>query len=175
VPYVAGIAVLLLAIFALGLVVESRLGPWFTAIVDSLVSRVPLISQAYAFSKRFASIVEAGDNENIMGMTPVWCIFCGEPGASVLALQTSARPVRIGGSELVSIIVPSAPVPVGGALVYVPSSWIKPFSGGVEQLTSVYVSMGVKPPVPTQRQVEADVHAGEVVLPPDNTERTSSA
>jgi uncharacterized membrane protein len=37
-------------------------------------------------------------------------------------------------------------VPVGGALIYVPSSWIKPADGGVETLMNVYVSMGVTPP-----------------------------
>lgn len=165
-PYVAGIAVLLLAIFALGLVVESQLGPWFVRVLESILTHVPLISHVYIFSKRFTSIVEARDSESVMNMTPVWCVFGGDSGAAVLALQTSARPTVIGDSELVSIIVPSAPVPVGGALVYVPSSWIKPFSGGVEQLMSVYVSMGVKSPLPTQRQFETGVRADEVVHTP---------
>lgn len=170
-PYLTGITVFLLTIFALGLVVESRLGPWFTRMLESLVTHVPLISQVYAFSKRFASIVEARDSESVMNMTPVWCVFGNEPSATVLALRTSARPVMVGGSELVSIIVPSAPVPVGGALVYVPSSWIRPYSGGVEQLMSVYVSMGVKAPLPSPRQVEADVHVAEVVRPPAETSK----
>ncbi len=43
--------------------------------------------------------------------------------------------------------MPSAPVPFGGALIYVPSEWVKPAEGGVERLMNVYVSMGVTPPV----------------------------
>lgn len=164
-PYLTGITVFLFAIFALGLVVESRLGPWFIRMLESIVVHVPLISQVYAFSKRFTSIVEARDSESVMNMTPVWCIFGSEPGATVLALRTSTRPVIIGGSELVSIIVPSAPVPVGGALVYVPASWIRPFDGGVEQLMSVYVSMGVKPPLSAPKQLEADGRADQSVRP----------
>ena len=39
-----------------------------------------------------------------------------------------------------------APVPVGGALVYVPQEWIRPAEGGIDQLISVYVSMGMTPP-----------------------------
>jgi uncharacterized membrane protein len=42
--------------------------------------------------------------------------------------------------------VPSAPVPFGGALIYVPSEWV-PAEGGVERLMNVYVSIGVTPPL----------------------------
>ena len=45
------------------------------------------------------------------------------------------------------MLVPSAPVPFGGALIYVPVEWVKPADGGVERLMNVYVSMGVTPPV----------------------------
>ena len=45
------------------------------------------------------------------------------------------------------MLVPSAQVPFGGALIYVPSKWIRPAEGGVERLMNVYVSMGVTPPL----------------------------
>ena len=45
------------------------------------------------------------------------------------------------------MLIPSAPVPFGGALVYVPAEWVKPAQGGVERMMNVYVSMGVTPPV----------------------------
>jgi uncharacterized membrane protein len=81
-------------------------------------------------------------------MSPVWCFFGGEGGAAVLALMPSSKPVVIGGEEYVGVLVPSAPVPLGGALVYVPRRWVKPAEGGVDELMSVYVSMGVTPPRP---------------------------
>lgn len=145
-PYVLGIAIVLAALFALGLLVESRLGGWVTALVDRLVRRIPIISNLYDLSKRFTSIVDVGGGDNLKSMSPVWCFFGGEPGAAVLALLPSSKPVRIDGADYVGILVPSAPVPVGGALIYVPPAWIKPAEGGVEQLMSVYVSMGVTPP-----------------------------
>jgi len=37
-------------------------------------------------------------------------------------------------------------VTVGGALIYVPTDWVKQADGGVERLMNVYVSMGVTPP-----------------------------
>ena len=44
------------------------------------------------------------------------------------------------------VLVPFAPVPFGGALIYVPQDWVRPAEGGVEKLVNVYVSMGVTPP-----------------------------
>jgi uncharacterized membrane protein len=67
--------------------------------------------------------------------------------AAVLALMPSHEPVAIGEHAYVPVLVPSAPVPFGGALIYVPADWIKPAEGGVERLMNVYVSMGVTPPV----------------------------
>ncbi len=44
------------------------------------------------------------------------------------------------------VLVPSAPVPVGGCLVCVPVEWVSPADFGVEALMSIYVSMGVTTP-----------------------------
>jgi uncharacterized membrane protein len=145
-PYVVGLALVLAAIFLLGLLVESRLGAWVSTLVERLIRRIPIVSSLYDLSKRFTSIVDTSGGDNLKSMTAVWCFFGGEPGAAVLCLLPSAKPVLIGGQEYVGILVPSAPVPVGGALIYVPPGWIRPAEGGVEQLMSVYVSMGVTPP-----------------------------
>jgi uncharacterized membrane protein len=41
------------------------------------------------------------------------------------------------------VIVPTAPVPIGGGLLFAPVHWITPADIGMEALTSIYVSMGV--------------------------------
>ncbi len=145
-PYVIGLIVLALAVFLLGLLLESRIGELVSAIFDRMVRRIPVISNVYDMSKRFTSIVDTKDGGNLKSMQPVWCFFGGEPGAAVLALLPSPQGVRIGTETYLGILVPSAPVPVGGALIYVPEAWIKPADGGVDDLMSVYVSMGVSQP-----------------------------
>ena len=150
-PYLLGLAIIIAAIYLLGLLVESRLGGWVSAIFDRVVRPIPGLSSLYDLSKRFTSIVNLKGDDSLAGMTAVWCFFGGEPGAAVLALLPSAKPVIIGKDEYLGILVPSAPVPVGGALIYVPAGWIKPAEGGVEHLMSVYVSMGVTPPLNTPR------------------------
>lgn len=145
-PYIVGIVLLLVAIYALGLLVESRIGPWFTATLEAAIARIPLISRVYDLTKRFTSIMDTKGESNLAAMSPVWCFFGGEPSAAVLALLPSPQPIQIGDNQYIGVLVPSAPVPVGGALIYVPRSWIRPAEGGVDGLMSVYLSMGVTPP-----------------------------
>ena len=145
--YLIGLAIILGAIFVLGLLVESGLRSFILNSLDWLIMRIPLISNIYDLSKRFVSLVDRGDQGDLKSMRPVWCFFGGEGGAAVLGLMPSPEPVVIGEHSYLGLLVPSAPVPFGGALIYVPSDWVKPAEGGVERLMNVYVSMGVTPPV----------------------------
>jgi uncharacterized membrane protein len=145
--YLLGLAIILGAIFLLGLLVESGLRTFILNSVDWLIMRIPLISNIYDLSKRFVSLVDRGDQGDLKSMRPVWCFFGGEGGAAVLGLMPSPQPVVIGEHSYLGLLVPSAPVPFGGALIYVPSDWVKPAEGGVERLMNVYVSMGVTPPL----------------------------
>src|SRR6267143_1783418 len=56
------------------------------------------------------------------------------------------KPIMIDDRQYHVVLVPSAPVPVGGCLVYVPVEWVRPADFGVEALMSIYVSMGVTTP-----------------------------
>jgi uncharacterized membrane protein len=147
--YFLGLLMIIGGIFLLGILVESRLRPWIQGGLDWLMRRIPLVSNVYDLSKRFVAIVDRGQggDDNLKSMSPVWCFFGGEGGAAVLALMPSAEPVIVGEYRYLGVLVPSAPVPIGGALIYVPEEWVKPADGGVERLMNVYVSMGVTPPV----------------------------
>jgi uncharacterized membrane protein len=145
--YLLGLAIILGAIFLLGLLVESGLRSFISDSFDWLMTRIPLVSNIYDLSKRFVAIVDRGDQGDLKSMSPVWCFFGGEGNAAVLALMPSHQPVAIGEHSYLGVLVPSAPVPFGGALIYVPVSWVKPAEGGVERLMNVYVSMGVTPPL----------------------------
>ncbi|HEX2842625.1 DUF502 domain-containing protein [Hyphomicrobium sp.] len=146
VPYLIGLAIIIGAIYALGLLVHSRLGAWVASLFVSLIRRVPLVSNVYDLSSRFVSIVDTKNGDSLKSMSPAWCFFGGKPGAAVLALLPSKTPIRIGAEDYLAVLIPSAPVPFGGALVYVPAAWIEPAEGGIDELMSVYVSMGITPP-----------------------------
>jgi uncharacterized membrane protein len=168
--YLLGLAIILGGIFVLGLLVESGLRSFISNSLDWLMTRIPLISNVYDLSKRFVSLVDRGDQGDLKSMRPVWCFFGGEGGAAVLGLMPSPEPVVIGEHSYLGLLVPSAPVPFGGALIYVPADWVKPAEGGVERLMNVYVSMGVTPPV----SMPALAHA-RAAKPPEAKPKTIKA
>jgi uncharacterized membrane protein len=143
--YAMGIVIVLLLIFALGVLVETGLQRGLLRVVDALLKRIPLVGRVYHAIQHFVDVVAprgAGD-DRLRSMRPVWCHFGGPGGAAVLALQSTASAVPIGAGRYVGVLVPTAPVPIGGGLIYVPEHWVTPADLGVDALTSIYVSMGV--------------------------------
>lgn len=144
--YLIGLAIIVGAIYVLGLAVHWRLGAWIASLFDRIVRRIPLISNLYDLSHRFVSVMDTKGGDSLKGMSPVWCYFGGKPSAAVLALLPSKTTIRLGEEDYLGVLIPSAPVPFGGALVYVPAKWVEPAPGGIDELMSVYVSMGITQP-----------------------------
>jgi uncharacterized membrane protein len=146
VAYLAGLLIVAFCIYVLGVIVESRLQTGFHRVVGTVMQRIPLIGTVYDLIKRLIAMLERRDDGTFKGMQPVWCFFGGEGGAATLALLPSLETIMLGGETYHVVLVPSAPVPIGGALVYVPAAWVKPANVGIDGLMSIYVSMGVSHP-----------------------------
>jgi uncharacterized membrane protein len=146
--YVFGVLIVALCIYVLGMIVQTRLEQTVHDIIGNVMQRIPLIGYIYDMAKRLIAIIDRKDEGGLSSMRPVWCFFGGEGGAAVLALLPSPDIVTLHGEPYHVVLVPSAPVPVGGALVYVPAKWVKPADIGIEGLMSIYVAMGVTPRQP---------------------------
>jgi uncharacterized membrane protein len=144
--YLIGIVAVLCAVYMLGLFVEAGLQRRFQAFVDNKLRRVPIVGSVYDLAHRFVEMLERKEQTDLKTMSPVWCFFGGEGGAAVLALLATPETFLLGGHRCHVVLVPTAPVPFGGGLFFVPAEWIKPASFGVEGLTSIYVSMGISAP-----------------------------
>jgi uncharacterized membrane protein len=160
VGYLIGVAIILGAILLLGALVEAGLQRGLAQLLDGLVRRIPLVRSVYDLVQRFVQLLSQRDEAGTRAMSPVWCRFGGS-GAAVLALQSSPEVVLVEGERHVIVLVPTAPVPVGGGLIFVPEAWVTPAELSVEAITSLYVSMGVTAPqhlktVPSLRAVAAD-------------------
>jgi uncharacterized membrane protein len=150
--YLFGVLIVAFFIYVLGVIVESRLEHSVHRVIGTVMQRIPLIGYIYELAKRIIAILDRKDDGGIKSMRPVWCFFGGDGGAAVLALLPDAEPIMLGGEPYHVILVPSAPVPVGGGLIYVPMKWVKPADVGIEGLMSIYVSMGVSAPKPAGAQ-----------------------
>jgi uncharacterized membrane protein len=156
--YVLGTVIVVGLIYLLGVGVESRLENRVRYGIDALMQRIPFVRNLYDVTKRFVAIMDRKDQDGLKSMSPVWCFFGGDGGAGVLGLLPMPKPILVGGERYHVVLVPSAPVPVGGALIYVPAAWIKPANIGVETLMSIYVSMGVTSPQIVESELGRVLH-----------------
>ena len=143
VSYAIGVAAVVAAIFVLGLLVQTRLRHVLAALLEGVVSRIPIVRSLYDLIKKFVDLLAQRDEEGMRSMRPVWLHFGGVGGAAVLGLLSTPEPVRMGDIDYLAVLVPTAPVPVGGGLLYVPAAWVTPAEVGIEGVTSIYVSMGL--------------------------------
>jgi uncharacterized membrane protein len=143
--YLIGSLLLVAAIYPLGLVVQLGLKGPLERLADRTLRRIPLFGPLYDLADRFVGLLDKKQDADLRAMSPVWCLFGGD-GAAVLALAPNPDPVQIDGRSYRAVLIPTAPVPFGGALLYVPAEWVRPARIGIEQLTAVYVSMGISPP-----------------------------
>jgi uncharacterized membrane protein len=146
VGYLLGVALIVALIFALGLLVEAELERGFATLLNAVMRRIPVVRTVYDFAQRMVGLVSQRDEDGMRSMRAVWCHFGGVGGAAALALLSTPEPVMIGARPYLAVLVPTAPVPVGGGLLYVPQEWVTPADVGIEGLTSIYVSMGVTSP-----------------------------
>ncbi|MCA3251244.1 MAG: DUF502 domain-containing protein [Rubrivivax sp.] len=146
VGYLFGVGIVLALIFGLGLLVEAGLQRGVARIFEGVLRRIPVVGTVYDLAHKMVGLFAQRDEDGLRSMSPVWCHFGGRGGAVALALLSTPQPVRLGNKAYLALIVPTAPVPVGGGLLYVPEDWVEPADVGVEALTSIYVSLGVTSP-----------------------------
>lgn len=144
--YAIGAAIVLASIFLLGVAVESGARSLWQRLVDGVIQRIPVIGSVYGTSKQLVSLADRRPDANLQGMKPVFCFFGSEGGVAILALLVSPERYRIDGRDYLIVIVPTAPVPVGGGLFFMPADMVQPADVSLEGVVSIYVSMGVTAP-----------------------------
>jgi len=146
IAYLIGLGIVAVAVFLLGMVVRTSLVHVWRRGVLGVVQRIPVVRNVYDIVHSLVDLLAQRDEEKLKSMQPVWVRFGGQPGESgvrVLGLLSTREPVMMGDQPYHAVIVPTAPVPVGGGLLYVPACQVEPAAIGLDQLTSIYVSMGV--------------------------------
>lgn len=141
--YLIGLGIVIVAIFLLGVLVRSGLARAGQVAFNALMQRIPVVRNVYDVARSLVDLLSQKDSDKLKSMSPVWLHFGGVGGSAVLGLLSTKEPVRIGELSYLAVLVPTAPVPIGGGLIYVPESWVVPAEIGMEGLTSIYVSMGV--------------------------------
>lgn len=146
VGYVLGLLFVVVAIFVLGVLVEWGAKQFFHNTLDWLFARVPLVGSLYGSLKQLVAMFDQPKEAKLKAMSVVFCYFGVPGGAGVLALMPSPEKIAIEGEDFHVVMIPTAPIPFGGALIFVPAALVKPVPMSVDHFVSVYVSMGVTTP-----------------------------
>lgn len=139
--YLIGFVSTFALVYTIGLLLQSGLTNRWQRLFETTVQQLPVVATIYDASKHLRGIFDRRD-EDMQAMTPVLCRFGGAGGAAALALMPSPERIRIDERDYHVVIVPTAPVPFSGALLYVPAEWVQPAAVSVGTVLSVYMSMG---------------------------------
>jgi uncharacterized membrane protein len=135
------LVLVVLLIWTIGFVLQDRARRSIERRLDALAGRIPVIRHIYRPVAQVVRVLGKRDNNQFAAMRPVSVRFGSD--TETLALQVSADTYRVGSRDLLLILIPTAPVPVGGALLFMAPEAVTPVEGmGVEELMSFYVSMG---------------------------------
>nr|WP_310525377.1 DUF502 domain-containing protein [Polymorphobacter sp.] len=141
----SGIGVVVLLVWGLGLIVQTQARARLEGGLDGLLGRIPLLGPVYRPLAQMIRMVGGGSAGELQGMAVVSVRF-GED-TEVLSLLASPQVFDIGDGPRHLVLLPTAPVPVGGALLFVDVSRVRRVPGlGVDDLAKFYVSMGTIAP-----------------------------
>lgn len=144
--YVLGWVIVLAVIFVLGVLVEIGAKRVISGGLDGLAKRVPVLGSLYGTAKQLVDMMDTKESTDLKGMSVVFCVFGKETGAAFLALLPTPERFRVGEVDYHAVLIPTAPVPFGGSLIFVPADSVRPADLSVDAFMSIYVSMGVTGP-----------------------------
>jgi len=142
-PYVIGWIVVLGIVFGVGLLVELGAKKLLRRWVDAVFDHVPLVGRIYSTSRQMIDMLDQQDENALQGMSAVYCFWGDDKSTAVLAFLASPQKFHLHGRDFHVVIVPTAPIPFGGGMLFVPVEKVFKADMSVDGLMSVYLSMGV--------------------------------
>jgi uncharacterized membrane protein len=144
--YFIGCLLVLASIFLLGMFVRTGIRKFFDTIVEAIMRRIPIAGSVYGAATQVVGLLQQQDESELKKMSVVFCRFGEDSGAAFLALLPTPERFRIDDVDYHILMVPTAPVPMGGSLIFVPVKSVRPTNLSMDAFMSIYVSMGVTGP-----------------------------
>jgi uncharacterized membrane protein len=142
--YLIGIGLFVVMILVLGALLESGARKTMQGIAQRTVYQLPLVRAIYRTADKFINLMPSDDADNLKGMQVVYCSFgSGSNSAGTLALLPSAEAFPIAGQPHVIVLIPTAPIPIGGAMLFVPADSVFVTDMSIDAFAGSYMSMGV--------------------------------
>lgn len=139
--YLIGLLIVLSIIMLIGFIIERRGIKKVVEFINNTIKKIPAIGTIYSSIQQLVNLFRKDEeNNNVKNMTPVFCRF---GSTTVLALLPVSDQFVVNDKVYYSVIIPTAPVPFGGAVLMVPVEDVYPVNMTMDQFLSYYGSMGV--------------------------------
>ena len=112
---VLGALIVLIFVYGLGMIVRSVLGKWLIRVIDTLLTRIPLLKELYAAWKQISFTPNGGE-----GMYAKVVLIPSGAGTTKLLGFTSGEVA--GNTTLVPVFIPNVPNPITGRIYFVEQS-----------------------------------------------------
>jgi uncharacterized membrane protein len=141
----AGLGIAALIIWGIGLLVQTRWRARLEGGLDGLIGRIPVLGGIYRPMAQMIRMIGGTPSGELKGMSVISVRFGDE--TEILALLATPQIFDMGDGPRHLVLLPTAPVPVGGALLFVAPENVRHVPGlGVDDLAKFYVSMGTIAP-----------------------------
>lgn len=144
--YLLGVVVVVSALIGLGILFELGAKKIYQATLEWVMRKIPLVGNLYGSLRQLIELFDKSEQTELKAMSVVYCYFGSLEGSGVLALMPSSEVIEIEGRKHHVVIIPTAPVPFGGGLIFFPIEHVRRVEMTVDQFVSIYVSMGVTTP-----------------------------
>ena len=141
-----GLVALLILIYVVGLVAAFVIGRRLINVAHRAMEVIPVVKGIYSTTRTAVQLLSnnsrtngASENERYTGVV---LVEFPRPGIRSIGLITSQM-YDAEGQEVLSVYVPTTPIPSSGFLVIVPSSQVTLLDMSVEEAMSVVVSGGI--------------------------------
>ena len=141
-----GLVALLLLIYVVGLVAAFVVGRRIISIAHRAMEVIPVVKGIYSTTRTAVELLSStsrtNGTSNTDRYTGVVLVEFPRPGIRSIGLVTSQM-YDLEGQEVLSVYVPTTPIPSSGFMVIVPSSQVTHLDMSVEEAMSVVVSGGI--------------------------------
>ncbi len=141
-----GLLVVLILIALLGLLVQTRLRRRLEEGFDRFIDRVPVLRSVYRPIAQLVRLIGPQSSAGNLESMRVVAVRFGD-ATETLALLVTPELFDVGGQPRQLVLLTTAPVPVGGALLFVEPESVVPVEGlSVEDFIKFFVSVGTVRP-----------------------------
>jgi len=143
--FLSGLGFALLLIWALGLLIQSRAQARWQGSFDALLGRLPVIGGIYRPLAQLVRMIGKSPTGELQGMAVVLVRFGAD--VEIMGLLATPKLFDLGEGPQHLVMLPTAPVPIGGALMFVAVDKVRLMPElGVDDMAKFYVSMGTIAP-----------------------------